>query len=138
MIMLGISEYGSLNRQIGNDNELLIDGAASSTAEMTQTQLQQLNQVFLRTEFQQCTYRDNKYLFRALLSTFQLILILTFLIYICFKIDDTHVPNLKRIIGYQICISLGILLTLFWTKLAGFFLSFTAFTVPFFVLISTG
>ena len=46
--------------------------------------------------------------------------------------------NVKMIIGFQICLPLGLFLSMYWTRLLGFFLSFSAFTIPFLALIFTG
>lgn len=91
----------------------------------------------MRTQFQQCGSRDTKYLFRAILVTFHIIAILSLILYFALKNSDER-PYVTTTIGFQICIALGSLITVYWTKMLGFFGSISAFTVPFIVLLTTG
>ena len=67
-----------------------------------------------------------------------MIAVLSLILYFVLDRHEEGRPSVRTTIGCQICIALGILLTIYWTKIAGFFLSLSAFTVPFIVLLTTG
>ena len=75
-------------------------------------------------------------MFRTILVTLNLIATVSLAIF--FGVKDKKTMNVKMVIGFQICLALGILLTMYWTRLLGFFLSYAAFTIPFLALIFTG
>ena len=95
-----------------------------------------MSQIFLKTKFQECANRDCKQLFRSLLLMLNFILIVVLTFYFVCKEDQIIHPT--TVIAFQICLSLGILLTIYWTALLGTFLSFSAFTIPFFMLLING
>ena len=55
-----------------------------------------------------------------------------------FIINSDQVISASTTIAFQICLPLGILLTIYWTSIFGIFLSFSAFTIPFFFLLVNG
>ena len=75
-------------------------------------------------------------MFRTILLTLNLIATVSLAIFFCVK--DKKTMNVKMVIGFQICLPLGLFLSMYWTRLLGFFLSFSAFTIPFLALIFTG
>ena len=90
----------------------------------------------MKTEFQKCANRDCKQLYRTILITLNFMLIVVLAFY--FIVSEEQVITPTIVIAFQICVSLGTLLTIYWTTLLGTFLSFSAFTIPFFVLLFNG
>ena len=69
--------------------------------------------------------------------TISLIGVVSTLCYLLYGARDEY-PKLEVLIWSQILLSLGFLLLTYWIKLLGFFLSFSAFTIPFLVLLMNG
>ena len=121
-----------------DSNHSLIEANDSDeqTRELTYAERRHLSLIFLKTEFQKCANRDCKQLFRTLLITLNLILFAVLAFYFIAPEDQNLHPT--TVIAFQICVPLGILLTIYWTAFLGTFLSFSAFTIPFFILLING
>ena len=104
--------------------------------ELSRSEKEELRRIFLQTEFQRCANRDNKQLFRSLLLTLNLIVVVTLTLF--FSFGEAHGVQVVLAVSLQISLSFLLLLTMYWTAFAGCFLSFAAFSIPFFLLLLDG
>ena len=88
----------------------------------------------MEQEFSQCAFRDKKQLSNAIFLT--ILFIATISLTVFSTVGTIHIT---ASISVQISVAIALLLTVcILRKILGFFLSFTIFAIPFFVMLLTG